>query len=799
MTIYVGQSPVKAANITQSWGLNPGTAELVCVGSVAPRLDEEVWFSIGGTAFRGYVKGYQELVSKSSGVTTTVRLVDERIKLQKSSIYAQFNMIREDGSMYKVLPDDWALQQKTEEIFAGESPSELINWILVGTGFTAIYSQAAVRSVIDSPANLIANLDWNGGKKKGAALLEICDNLGIHFALYGVDSGQLLFARKSETVKFLTGNFTEHATGRERVFVDDRIRIVGDPNIYELQDIALEPDWLEDYNPYVFDQHAGLIQALRVIDVDSPWSVTVSAFADEYGEEFRDTDTFAGHDREDILVMDYVNEICFKVYRIPDTSYNIAGNTYTLTEMLPLHDRLASDVDAQVNVKATSYIRDPRRPLKPVELVDSVMSSGYQVDRKRGKIIFSEKKFKELDAGWLVQIGTQIKVDVTKIIAITPLLSFSVLLDIYHKDFGSGSRAGSHHIRNLRLEYVCNSGGVVQQTFDRGIIPAYDFASNVATMILSRSSVLINGFAKRAGTSGYVIADRFNRITVSLDASEGIQEQVTYTNEEPNVGIPSERAIEKEVKAAEPISDLAKEFETWDSVVAANALAKSVEGSGGGGSGSGSSSGGQGSLKGASDVVTDLPSMDPGGLTIPLKASGDTDPYEFGDCICMDEIDETTGQFRAKLPANVDANDPGFLGVVIKDAPDGTEEELILKSSGFATVKVEGVVAVGDQLGLAAGASHCVAGGAGVGIAKEVNAGGSGFVRAKLGAGGGSASVAEEFFQIETPDEVEGKINRWYKPEDPEEDGDPTYAPNHYFIYSFDEGDWIDIFGWAGL
>ncbi|MBV6343514.1 hypothetical protein, partial [Candidatus Magnetobacterium casense] len=82
--------------------------------------------------------------------------------------------------------------------------------------------------------------------------------------------------------------------------------------------------------------------------------------------------------------------------------------------------------------------------------------------------------------------------------------------------------------------------------------------------------------------------------------------------------------------------------------------------------------------------------------------------FVVGDCLCSSGVDATTGQPIIKDPSTVIANDPSFLGVVIKDCTD-TADDVKLKTSGLVTLLVTGAVAIGDSLGLAAGQKYCVA------------------------------------------------------------------------------------------
>jgi hypothetical protein len=181
--------------------------------------------------------------------------------------------------------------------------------------------------------------------------------------------------------------------------------------------------------------------------------------------------------------------------------------------------------------------------------------------------------------------------------------------------------------------------------------------------------------------------------------------------------------------------------------------------------------------------------MDPKGVITALNGVG---TFDFGDVICSDGIDGTTGQFNIKNPASVVDSDPSYMGVVVQDCDD-SDFDVKLKSTGLVTVKVNGVVAEGDQLGLVAGETYCEAGKVGLGIAKEAKgSGGLGYIRAQLGAGSAEALPFTGFYQVGTPTPVAGKVNIWYKSGG---GGDSQYAPFHHFVYSFDLSDWTSITG----
>ncbi|MBV6343513.1 hypothetical protein HWQ67_18220 [Candidatus Magnetobacterium casensis] len=390
------------------------------------------------------------------------------------------------------------------------------------------------------------------------------------------------------------------------MFTDNRVTIVGDPNIYELTDVPLYPDWPQAWNPYVWNQ-AALLKELRAINSSNPWAVTVWEFVSAMGGQFDDSEYYAGFPREDMLVGDYVENIPFKIYALDLTdTVTLRAHSSELADLMPIYERLVSNTDAQVKVKATGYKFDPRSPLQSLTLVEEDESAGYEVDRQNGKVIFHARRFKD-NGAMLVTVGDQQKVDESEIIADTPLLTFAVQRDIFTTVYGTGTRSGVHHIRNLRKEYVCTSSGSITQTIDRGEMSAEMFAYYVASLIVNRPTVVTNGYAKRAGQCGYMLSDRFDRITVTLDANEGIVENVTYTNEEPQLGIPSEREMDRRVKAVMPKTDLAKANEIWDAVSAAIADARPVTASAGG---NGSTDDGQST----GEISTDVAVMDPAGI-----------------------------------------------------------------------------------------------------------------------------------------------------------------------------------------
>ena len=132
--------------------------------------------------------------------------------------------------------------------------------------------------------------------------------------------------------------------------------------------------------------------------------------------------------------------------------------------------------------------------------------------------------------------------------------------------------------------------------------------------------------------------------------------------------------------------------------------------------------------------------------------------FEVGDVVCGSVIDATIGQYTVKDPSTVVDSDPSFLGVVIRDCADA-DDDVVLKNSGLVTLAVNGEVAIGDTLGVAAGQKYCEAGLAGVGVAKSANASGPGFVRAQLGAGSGGA--VRYWSQASEPTPTAGVFNIW--------------------------------------
>lgn len=782
MTTYFGDTPIKQMSLTRSWGINPSTAEMVCVGTLTPALKEEMWLTIGGTTWFGRVKGYQTRTS-AAGVVTNLKLIDNRDKLMETVYFGQFNMRDEDGLWYHLFPgNSWTYQERfypgiwIDGELVGQSqplpPATILSFLLSGIGFTYQAMSESIQSMLDSTLSPCRELDWNLGKKHGLALLEICDNLGLNFAI-GEDPNVILLGRKGTKVEFLSGNFKEYAEGLEQILTDDRVTVIGDPNLYEITDAPLTQDWPAAWD-HVIQGPLPLMKVLRDLNPSDPLSVTVGQMPGAY----RDEEQHAGYPRNEMLARDYADAIPYRVYKLDlDTSISLNNHTSDFSDLMPIYERLVSDPDVLVKVQSTGYLHDPQNPNQPARMVTDSKSGGYTVDRVNGKVIFNERKFK---GDFLVQVGDQYKIDFSLAVPDTPLLTFAVQREIFTRTWGTGSRRGTHQVRNLRKEYIYTVGGTRTATIDRGLIPADQYARYVAGLITSRPTSAASGFIQRQGQCGYELDERFDRITVTLDGVSGISENVAYATEQPQLGIPTEREMERRAKAAAPETDLSKANEVWDAVNAAVSGAKSVSAE------SQSFGGGEGEVT----PPEDLPIMDPKGCVL---LNNGVDTFEFGDVICGDGIDETTGKGNVKDPVSVVDDDPSFAGVVVQDCTDA-DQDVRVKSTGLATVKVNGVVAVGDSLGPVAGQVYAEAGKSGIGIAKSTNADEPGYVRVQQGAGGGGSTVTAEFHQVDTPTPVEGKTNRWYKSG---VGGDSAYAVDHHFVYSFGESEWIDQFGWA--
>ena len=769
MTTYYGNSAIKSMILTRSWGINPATAEVVCVGAAHPALDSEVYLTIGGTTWFGRVKGSQ-VHTGADGVTTLIRLVDNREVLMQSCVFGRFNMMDDDGSFYHMLPlEDWYYQRRSSVYTSGMPPFAVIAYILMDTPFGILVHSSAARDLLVRGSTVIPNLDWNHGKKRGTALMEVCDAVGLHFAISDTNPNAILIGQKGESPNPLTGNFIEHAHGNERIFVDNFIVIVGDPNIYELTDMPLYPDWPEDWNEYVWDDRK-LLKALRDIDSDNPWTATVESFAEYYGYQYLDERTFSGYPRSEMLVGDYIEAVPFKVYALDLAStVTLNSETSTLQELMPILDRLVSDVDVQVKVSATGYKFDPHNPKQPLVMVENDVASGYEIDRNEGKVIFHDRKFTGDPASFLVGVGSQMKVDTDYLSADAPTITFAVQRELFTATWGQGTRIGSHHVRNLRKEFVCDSGGGIIDTVDRGATNADTFALLVAANLLSYQSEATSGYAKRMGQCGYGLAEKFDRITVTLDANEGITETVTYSNEEPQLGAPTERELARRVKTSAPKTDLARANDLWSAVSAAIAESKGATARGG-------KRGGAQKNRQTGDEVLDVGMMDSNGI-LSCKNYGGT--FEVGDAVCSASVDATTGQHVIKNPASVIVNDPSFLGVVARDCDD-TARDVLVKNSGLNTIAVNGAVAVGNSLGMVAGQKYCAAGNVGAGTAKEAKGAGTGFVRVQLGSGGGAAdALLKVWYQSAQPTATAGKINIWYDTDD-----------GHVYYYNFSSSAW---------
>jgi len=570
--VRYGNATVETINWTTSFGITPATCEIKFPAAVPLSIGTNIIFAIPGRVIRGRTKGALYENSESTGTTTTLRIVDERALLPSYSIKAQFNMRDRDGTIFQILPNDWSKQAKTTG--TPLLPITILQHIIDQTPFFSMVFSLSAALIVNANNMILDSLDWNTGKKASMALLEVSDLLGLQFTVdedIGI-SRTLYFVRKGEVEQIFLANFTRWSEGTELTLDPLSVEVIGDRNRYELQDVPLEPDWNTLYDEWSWDEDKMIDDLESTITATGKnlYNLTIQDIVDNLGSAYNDSGTYNKRARSTMLLYDYINLVTYKAYRIPRTLPKTADPVAEANQRIS--DRLVSDVTRSEIVKGT-VIRRSLRDIAQNRLIatEDQEISGYTIDRENWTVLFQERMFSGdiLDIANLRTPGNKIPLDVTKIQPDNATITIAVEREVYSFIFGLNFERDVHHVNNLYREFLTNKKGKVKQEVIRNGISADDFAVKVAQRYLFKRAVLQNGSFSAAGVLGRKLRPGIDRITVTLDGSQGYQETVSYSTGEPDFGVLSERKVGEDLKAREWRSDLEKLNEIENAVEAA--------------------------------------------------------------------------------------------------------------------------------------------------------------------------------------------------------------------------------------
>jgi hypothetical protein len=601
-----GGATIRSISFTDAWGQSPGSGTASLVGSFAITAGQDFTVTLGGKNINGVVKNPVRETGPD-GSYWNVSLVDNREKLNWDPIAASFNIVdtksvdpddfgKSRKRRYKhVYPDDWHAQEVTytdNPLTAKQILDKIFAFGELRYHWT--YTDHA------SLAKPVYNIDADAGTTLGNMVQQVLDKLSLLMCLTG--TYQLTFAVKGEGSAPSYGgpNVKEYSAGTAMANNPTAVRIVGDRNLYQDINIALDPAWNSYWEDYVFEpdlwarvrdlwsmphgtasERAALAAKMRKVTLAEWHLKTGSDEGDDYSR-------FGEVIRMDIPVWVYVNEIVWKAYQI-DRDYKI--NDIDLLSM-PLHEGLLARVTASATTGVMSYYQnDGKFELytddkafiiargQPLDLSDPAKKEvldpathaslallwtpvqRFRFDPKNYTVIFEDPIFDPGtgDGALFLSInsGSDLPADhPSKYLAIpnaaavlspAPMKgSFCFAVERYHRDFGSGIRKGINAVPGLSLHSLLVSN-VYQTEIKYDTDPqqsADDKAEKAAASFLAKQQLYASGSVKRLGTVGAALSGQIDRTSITYDTS-GISEVIDYTKERSPSYFESERELER--------------------------------------------------------------------------------------------------------------------------------------------------------------------------------------------------------------------------------------------------------------
>jgi len=400
---------VETVSLQWSWGVAPAPA---VVTYVAPNIRSQIAagaytrLGILNRTFHG-VCLKDTLDEASGGKTRRLEFADLRWFLNSDVVYGVFNAIDtrvEGGRRVKryrhLLPANFSGQLWTytaAPLTAAEILDFLFNAPTVWTSWARVYHA-------DQLTEPVYDLNLENGSTLAAAIQQVSDRHGLVFTLDSISAApyRLVWVRKGDGVLplpvdgdgFLVfpSDSDDWRTGVALSGNPTRIRVTGDPNRYQVLNVAMQPDWnrnwerltadgetyhlwnMREVGAFCFDHGVtrgtaagvGPGVAFNAIPGDSAyilgnllsgaWSrqLTVRQFHEFFqtvhpgAASLLDNRQRGGRSRNDMPVALYLSDILFRAYRPPD-AINLPGRTVAASAL-----RLVPEQIVAVNVSETA-------------------------------------------------------------------------------------------------------------------------------------------------------------------------------------------------------------------------------------------------------------------------------------------------------------------------------------------------------------------------------------------------------------------------------------------------------------
>lgn len=401
MPEVVGGIWITKNEITRSFGIEPGTA----VGEgVLPAGESDSGLTIGsyvvysfeGIAFYGLISSVVVSNDRESGKIYRFSILDNRIRLRWMLVFGVWNSSEDRRTIHaRIIPrppsgefssgglvgDDnadfgsgvslagfppvglvsegaidrsrvyshicssqWSSQIKTytdDPVTASDIIRSAAKYALGGFGFAFNFHSGQDLPVYD--------IDANNGMSMAGFLETITSAQGLQMTIDGART--LRWVRRGEGVLVIPPPPVHlQDDGLEMSSEATKVRVIGDRNLVQINNISLEPDWAVGWEQFI-SEPAWLAEVKSVFDLNSATSadraeiaamsreVTLAGYIKKKSvsaDEFADHGTWDNVSRMNMPVWKYLSDIVYRSYRIP-ADYEVFG--FPLRS-LEIHDSL---------------------------------------------------------------------------------------------------------------------------------------------------------------------------------------------------------------------------------------------------------------------------------------------------------------------------------------------------------------------------------------------------------------------------------------------------------------------------
>lgn len=599
MSITVGGLEVVSMNLVKQWGLSPASGTFTAVGSGSVAEGNAITLSVGGFTFAGIIT--DAVLTEDEGRTWSITAVDYREKLKDDTVYGFFNkeVVWEDDIttpgidrrryFQHLTPENWSTYTLTWTD-APLTAKQILQQVLVAPtvrhGWTA-----SSHARLDMKPTFV---DFETGKELGVVVQEILDQCGLVLGIDG--TSRLEFAVPGEgTLPPFPAASTNRSVGQALAQAPTRVYVVGDRNLYQYNNIALEPDWKSGWEAWWGELQwlakvkslfslSDSTKAARAELAAKARTVTVREVVERESTSLADYGLWGEVSRMEIPAWTYLQDIVFKAYRIPRT---------LVVNQTPLRStELQEGLIAALTYDATSGYHSVKEPYElypetkafvtvqgqPLDVWDPTRSGEFDpnllqaartrwqannrftLDSRNHVLVFEEATFVDgAGDGSLIVFPNQHANDIdddlrylavpnaaAEIGAAPVRASLVFAVERFRAVHGNGRRADTVHQPGLSKHQV----GTRELTYADGDT-ADQKARELANHLLDQPSSIYSGGFTRIGSAGTTLNGAISSVNITVGFDQGIAEQVTYSHERNILAWDSERELERRRKSRE--------------------------------------------------------------------------------------------------------------------------------------------------------------------------------------------------------------------------------------------------------